>query len=210
LTFEISSTAGPFGNATNPTNFTGFGGEGYRSDANGWCSLTFVQDLGATGTWKQVRWNSTLDNGVGNFSGGYEQIIWDSLTRQHNVAQDSQGDPIRYDYSNTTLPYGDLDITIYVNPALGDQSDANEANWEWPFPWMHGDETDTFTVRVMHFQLLEQTQYIGGIQVLTIKMAHMGHGRVCGMNKHLQVLKIITLQKPVRLGQCCGLETHLI
>ncbi len=160
LTFEISG--GLFGNATHPTNFTGFGGEGYRSDGNGWCSLTFVQNLGATGSWKQVRWNSTLDNGIGQISGGYEEIIWNSLTRQHNVALDSQGDPIRYDYSNTTLPYGDLDITIYVDPGLGDQSDSNEANWEWPFPWMHGDATDTFTVRVMHRMNIEGTISFAG------------------------------------------------
>ena len=160
LTFEISG--GPFGNATSPTNFTGFGGEGYRSDGNGWCSLTFIQNLGATGSWKQVRWNSTLDNGVGQISGGYEEIIWNSLTRQHNVALDTQGDPIRYNYSNTTLPYGDLDIIIYVDPSLGDQSDANEANWEWPFPWMHGDETDPFTVRVMHRMNIEGTVSIPG------------------------------------------------
>jgi hypothetical protein len=73
ITFSIFG--GIFGNTTHPTNFTGFGGEGYRTDSSGWASLTFIQDLGISGTWKQVRWNSTMDNGVGQIPGGYEDTM---------------------------------------------------------------------------------------------------------------------------------------
>ena len=160
ITFEMSG--GPFGNVTHPTNFTGFGGKGYRTDSDGWCSLTFIQDLGASGAWKQVRWNSTMDNGVGQIPGGYEEIIWDDINKKHNVAIDSQGDPVRYNYTNTSLPYGDLEITAHVDPTLGDTSSPDEENWEWPFPWMHGDSTDVFTVRVMHRMNIEGKVTVAG------------------------------------------------
>jgi len=40
ITFSIFG--GLFGNITHPTNFTGLGNNGYRTDATGWASLTFV------------------------------------------------------------------------------------------------------------------------------------------------------------------------
>ena len=52
---------GIFGNYTHPTIFDGYG-YGYRADSNGWASLTFVQTVGTQGQWKQVQWNSTMDN----------------------------------------------------------------------------------------------------------------------------------------------------
>ncbi|MBT5255345.1 MAG: hypothetical protein HOL72_06240, partial [Euryarchaeota archaeon] len=108
ITFSIFG--GIFGNHTHPTNFTGFGGEGYRTDSSGWASLTFIQDLGISGTWKQVRWNSTMDNGVGQIPGGYEEIVWNPTTKEHNIVVDNLGVPVRYDYTNTSLPSGDIEI----------------------------------------------------------------------------------------------------
>ena len=54
--------------------------------------MTFVQENGSTGTWEQVRWNSSLDNGVGQLTGGYELIIWNDILKEHQV----QG---RYNYT---------------------------------------------------------------------------------------------------------------
>ncbi|MDP6379356.1 MAG: hypothetical protein QF885_06885, partial [Candidatus Thalassarchaeaceae archaeon] len=98
ITFEVSG--GPFGNRSSPTNFTGYG-MGYRTDLNGWCSLTFVQSNGINGIWEQVVWNSTLDNGPGMLPGGYEMVIWDNSSKNHVV----QG---VYNYTTTSLPVGRL------------------------------------------------------------------------------------------------------
>ena len=152
ITFSIFG--GIFGNTTHPTNFTGFGGEGYRTDSSGWASLTFIQDLGISGTWKQVRWNSTMDNGVGQIPGGYEEIVWDTLTANHNVVLDNLGVPVRYDYSNTSLPSGDIEIIARVSPELAS---------EWPFPWLHGDESLPFQVRIMHRMNIEGQMIANGI-----------------------------------------------
>jgi len=152
ITFSIFG--GIFGNTTHPTNFTGFGGEGYRTDSSGWASLTFIQDLGISGTWKQVRWNSTMDNGIGQIPGGYEEIVWDALTVSHNVVLDSLGVPVRYDYSNTSLPSGDIEIIARVSPELAS---------EWPFPWLHGDESLPFQVRIMHRMNIEGQMIANGV-----------------------------------------------
>ena len=103
-----------------------------------------------------------MDNGVGQITGGYEEILWDDLIRKHNVAEDEGGNPIRYNYTNTSLPYGDLEIIAWVNPGLGDTSSPNVENWEWPFPWMHADGTDRFNVRVMHRMNIEGKVTVAG------------------------------------------------
>jgi hypothetical protein len=152
ITFSIFG--GIFGNHTHPTNFTGFGGEGYRTDSSGWASLTFIQDLGISGTWKQVRWNSTMDNGVGQIPGGYEEIVWNPTTKEHNIVVDNLGVPVRYDYTNTSLPSGDIEIVARVSPELAS---------EWPFPWLHGDEAQPFQVRIMHRMNIEGQLITNGV-----------------------------------------------
>ena len=155
ISFEI--TGGLFGNRTNPSNFSGFNNNGYRTDDDGWASLTFVQDLGANGTWKQVRWNSTMDNGPGQIPGGYEEIVWNDLTLTHDVLVDSQGESVRYNYTNTSLPAGDIEIRASVIPQL-----ANE----WPFPYLHGDSSDPFSVRVMHRMNIEGEMIVNGLSAV--------------------------------------------
>ncbi len=152
ITFSIFG--GLFGNLTSPTNFTGLGNNGYRTDASGWASLTFVQDLGISGTWKQVQWNSTADNGAGQIPGGYEEITWNDLTKQHDVVLDGNGDIVRYNYTNTSLPAGDIEIIARVSPEL-----ANE----WPFPYLNGDEAEPFSVRIMHRMNIEGTLILDGL-----------------------------------------------
>ena len=153
ISFEI--TGGLFGNRTNPSNFSGFNNDGYRTDSDGWASLTFVQNLGANGTWKQVQWNSTMDNGVGQIPGGYEEIAWNDLTKRHDVLIDTNtGMPLRYDYTNTSLPAGDIEIKASVIPGLAD---------EWPFPYLHGDSSDPFSVRIMHRMNIEGELIVGGL-----------------------------------------------
>ena len=155
ISFEI--TGGLFGNRTNPSNFTGFNNDGYRTDSDGWASLTFVQSIGANGTWKQVRWNSTMDNGVGQIPGGYEEIAWNDLTKRHDVLLDNQGMPVRYNYTNTSLPAGDIEITASVIPELAD---------EWPFPHLHGDTSAPFPVRVMHRMNIEGELIVSGVSAV--------------------------------------------
>ena len=156
ISFEI--TGGLFGNRTNPSNFSGFNNDGYRTDSEGWASLTFVQNLGANGTWKQVQWNSTMDNGVGQIPGGYEEIVWNDLTKTHDVLIDTTtGMPLRYDYTNTSLPAGDIEIKASVLPELAD---------EWPFPYLHGDTSDPFSVRVMHRMNIEGELIVSGLSAI--------------------------------------------
>ena len=61
ITFTVRG--GPFGNISAPTNFSGLDGNGYRTDNRGFASVTFVQDVGIAGTWRQIRLNASLDNG---------------------------------------------------------------------------------------------------------------------------------------------------
>ena len=158
ISFEITDgPGGVFGNTTNPSNYSGFNNDGYRTDDDGWASLTFVQNLGANGTWKQVRWNSTMDNGVGLIPGGYEEIVWNDLTKTHDVLLDNQGMPLRYNYTNTSLPAGDIEIKASVIPGL-----ANE----WPFPYLHGDSSDPFPVRVMHRMNIEGEMIVDGLSAV--------------------------------------------
>ena len=144
ITFTVRG--GPFGNLSTPTNFSGLDGNGYRTDNRGFASVTFVQDIGINGTWKQIRRNASLDNGVGQLPGGYEEIIWDDLNKKHVIVTDANtGQPITGNftslYSNTTLPAGDYQVIGSVRPEIAS---------EWPFPYMHGDDTEPEGVRVMH------------------------------------------------------------
>ena len=133
---------GPFGNHTHPTIFDGYG-YGYRADSGGWVSLTFVQTAGAQGQWKQVQWNSTMDNGVGKLPGGYEEIVWDDNAKDHFVLG-------RYDYTNTSLPIGDYAFIGFARPDLGD---------EWPFPYLEQSETEAFAIRSMHRMYIEADMF---------------------------------------------------
>mgnify|MGYP001214008221 FL=1 len=133
---------GPFGNYTHPTVFDGYG-YGYRADSGGWASLTFVQTAGAQGQWKQVQWNSTMDNGQGVLPGGYEEIVWNDNEKKHFVLT-------RYDYTNTSLPIGDYSFIGYARPDLGS---------EWPFPYLEGSETEPFAIRSMHRMYIEADMF---------------------------------------------------
>ena len=71
--------------------------------------------------------NASLDNGPGQIPGGYEEIIWDNLTKRHVVVTDPvTGDPVTGNftslYTNTELPAGDYQVTGFVEPELTDWS----------------------------------------------------------------------------------------
>ena len=156
ITFTVRG--GPFGNISQPTNFSGLDGNGYRTDNRGFASVTFVQDAGISGTWRQIRLNASLDNGPGQIPGGYEEIIWDDLTKKHVVVTDPvTGDPITGNftslYTNTTLPAGDYLVTGQVLPELAS---------EWPFPYLYGDDTEPENVRVMHRMNIDGTLFVPG------------------------------------------------
>ena len=149
---SFSIFGGLFGNRTHPTDFVGLDGAGYRTDATGWASLTFVQSLGINGVWKQVRWNSTFDNGPGQIPGAYEEILWNAQTGRHTVVG-------AYDYTNTSLPPGDLEVVAKVNPELAMDGLGDP---EWPYAYMHGDESEPFAVRVMHRMNIDGTLIVKG------------------------------------------------
>ena len=151
MTFSVRG--GIFGNLTSPTNFTGLGGEGYRSGASGLVSVTFVQDVGINGVWKQIQWNSTRDNGQGKVPGGYEEVAWNPNNGMLEPLLDSNGDIIEYDYTNTSLPAGDYEVTASVRPDLAT---------EWPFPYLHGDDTEPQSIRVMHRMNVEAQMIFEG------------------------------------------------
>lgn len=140
--FNISG--GPFGNRTHPTTYAGIGGAGYRTDNNGWASLTWDQ---ASNLWYQLRFNSTLSNGPGKLPGGYEQIVYNNGTLEHDVIG-------RYNYTNTSLPKGDYDIVGSVLPSLAP---------EWPWPFTHPDETDAFSIRAMQRMQLDTDMIVDGV-----------------------------------------------
>ena len=147
VTFTVSG--GAFGNITHPTTFDHYG-LGFRADKGGWVSLTFEQDIGIQGDWKQVRWNSTLDNGPGIPLGGYEEILWSrcgpGVTGFHQVIASP------HEYTNTSLPIGDYSFIGFSNPELGKCSDDS---YEWPWPHLEGDETDSFSIRSMQRMYVE-------------------------------------------------------
>ena len=151
--FTFSVRGGIFGNYTHPTNFTGLGGNGYRAGSNGLVSVTFVQDIGINGVWKQIQWNSSRDNGVGQIPGGYEEVAWDANSLELKPLLDGNGDIVTYDYTNTSLPAGDYEVTAVAQPGL-----ASEA----PFPYLYGDETEPQGIRVMHRMNIEGQMIIEG------------------------------------------------
>ncbi|MEZ8000990.1 MAG: DUF4129 domain-containing protein [Candidatus Poseidoniaceae archaeon] len=151
--FTFSVRGGIFGNYTHPTNFTGLGGNGYRAGSNGFVSVTFVQDIGINGLWKQIQWNSTRDNGVGQVPGGYEEVAWDEQSKELKPLLDGTGAIISYDYTNTSLPAGDYEVTTSVQPDLAP---------EWPFPYLHGDSTEPQAIRVMHRMNIEAQMIVEG------------------------------------------------
>ena len=151
--FTFSVRGGIFGNYTHPTNFTGLGGNGYRAGSNGLVSVTFVQDIGINGLWKQIQWNSTRDNGVGQIPGGYEEVSWDEQSKQLKPLLDGNGAIIEYDYTNTSLPAGDYEVTATAQPDLAA---------EWPFPYLHGDSTEPQAIRVMHRMNIEAQMIVEG------------------------------------------------
>ena len=165
MTFSVRG--GIFGNLTSPTNFTGLGGDGYRSGASGLVSVTFVQDVGINGVWKQIQWNSTRDNGVGKVPGGYEEVAWNSNTQMLEPLLDGTGNIIEYDYTNTSLPAGDYEVTASVRPEIAT---------EWPFPYLHGDDTEAQTIRVMHRMNIEAQMILEGINPIYYFDATINNG----------------------------------
>ena len=122
--------------------------------------------LGHQRTWKQVQWNSTADNGQGQIPGGYEEIAWNDLTKQHDVVLDGNGDILRYNYTNTSLPAGDIEIIARVTEL------ANE----WPFPYLHGDQAEPFSVRIMHRMNIEGTLILDGLSPIYYYDATVNNG----------------------------------
>jgi len=143
MVFQVSG--GPFGNRSTPTLFDA-SGQGFRTDESGYASVTFVQESGNQGAWKQVSWNSTLSNGAGILPGGYEEVIWNNFTKEHDVLA-------RYDYTNTSLPIGDYEFVGRIDTNIAADPAANPQ--ENPWEWMEGDETDTFFIRSMHRMYVE-------------------------------------------------------
>ena len=64
--------------------------------------------------------------------------MWDNFSKTHNVIG-------RYNYTNTSLPIGDYAFVGYSRPDMGA---------EWPWPFLEGDNTDSFaTVSYTHLTL---------------------------------------------------------
>ena len=152
--FTFSVRGGIFGNYTHPTNFTGLGGNGYRAGSNGLVSVTFVQNIGINGLWKQIQWNSTRDNGIGQVPGGYEEVAWDENDKELKPLLDGSGEIISYDYTNTSLPAGEYQVTVHAQPEIAT---------EWPFPYLHGDSTEPQGIRVMHRMNIEAQMILDGV-----------------------------------------------
>ncbi len=149
MTFEI--TGGLFGNITAPTNFTGPFAGGYRTDGVGLATLAFNQSSGATGSWTQIQYNSTYDNGPLAIPGAFEEIIWDNTSKQHQVKTGPDGNATVFDLfaTNTSLPAGDIQIIGFAAPELAGEW-PEKSGLEWPFPHLVGSATDPQNMRVMH------------------------------------------------------------
>jgi plastocyanin len=139
FSFTVSDSKNLFGNVTHPTEFDGYG-YGYRAGKDGWANLRFNQSNGNTGTWEQVQYNSALDNGEGTLAGGWEEILWNNFTKNHDV--------IRSPYVEipTNVPTGDYFFVGTVNPSLG---------YDWPWPYLESSDTDSFTIRSMKRMFIE-------------------------------------------------------
>jgi len=152
VSFTISDPGTEFGNITHPTVYDGDGGGGYRADSGGWISLAYDQ---STDFWEQVQWNSTLDNGPGIPTGGYEEIRWTQC--QSNVGTEGFHSILgTYEYHNTTLPVGDYSFIGYARPDLGGCTDDP---YEWPWAHLEGSKTDTFFIRAMHRMYIEADMF---------------------------------------------------
>ncbi|HJL54962.1 MAG TPA: Ig-like domain-containing protein, partial [Candidatus Thalassarchaeaceae archaeon] len=152
VSFTISDPGTEFGNITHPTVYDGDGGGGYRADSGGWISLAYDQ---STDFWEQVQWNSTLDNGPGIPTGGYEEIRWTQC--QSNVGTEGYHSILgTYEYHNTTLPVGDYSFIGYARPDLGGCTDDP---YEWPWAHLEGSKTDTFFIRAMHRMYIEADMF---------------------------------------------------
>lgn len=164
----FSFYGGLFGNLTHPTNFTNFDGNGYRANSFGLTSVSFEQTGGANGVWKQVQFNSTMDNGPGVAQGGLEEIIWNNNTKMHDVVQDAQGLSTKYVRVNTSLPKGDYSYIGRVQPELAT---------EYPFPFLHGDEDDNArSMRVMHRMNIDGTMTFEGVNPITFFDSTINNG----------------------------------
>jgi hypothetical protein len=145
VSFTISDPGTQFGNITHPTVYDGYANQGYRADSGGWVSLAYNQTWDR---WEQVKWNSTLDNGPGIPSGGYEEIIWNYCNPAVNIPRGFHEIIGTYQYRNTTLPVGDYSFVGYARPDLG--VCLGDDPYEWPWAHLEGSETDTFYIRSMH------------------------------------------------------------
>ncbi len=163
----FSFYGGLFGNLTHPTNFTNFDGNGYRANSFGLTSVSFEQIGGASGVWKQVQFNSTMDNGPGKAPGGLEEIIWNNNTKMHDIVQ-TNGLSDQYVRVNTSLPKGDYNYIGRVQPELAT---------EYPFPFLHGDEDDNArSMRVMHRMNIDGTMTFEGVHPITFFDATINNG----------------------------------
>lgn len=163
----FSFYGGLFGNLTHPTNFTNFDGNGYRANSFGLTSVSFEQIGGANGVWKQVQFNSTMDNGPGKAPGGLEEIIWNNNTKMHDIVQ-TNGLSDQYVRVNTSLPKGDYNYIGRVQPELAT---------EYPFPFLHGDEDDNArSMRVMHRMNIDGTMTFEGVHPITFFDATINNG----------------------------------
>ncbi|MGB2037396.1 MAG: DUF4129 domain-containing protein [Candidatus Poseidoniaceae archaeon] len=163
----FSFYGGLFGNLTEPTDFTNFDGLGYRANSFGLTSVSFEQLGGASGVWKQVQFNSTMDNGAGVAPGGLEEIIWNNNTKVHDIVQDSSGLSAQYERVNTSLPAGDYSYIGRVEPNLAT---------EYPFPFLHGDEDEPRSMRVMHRMNIAGTMTLEGTQPISFFDATINNG----------------------------------
>jgi len=139
FSFTVRDTENIFGNVTHPTLFDGYG-LGFRAGNDGWANLRFNQSSGNSGSWDQVQYNNGLDNGVGALPGGWEEILWNNFSKSHDI--------IRSPYIEvpTNLEKGNYYFIGSVDPTLG---------YEWPWPYLEGSETNSFTITSMKRMFVE-------------------------------------------------------
>jgi hypothetical protein len=99
--------------------------------------------------------------------GGYEEVAWNSNTQMLELLLDGTGSIIEYDYTNTSLPAGDYEVTASVRPEIAT---------EWPFPYLHGDDTEAQSIRVMHRMNIEAQMILEGINPIYYFDATINNG----------------------------------
>ena len=154
VSFTVSDPGTQFGNITHPTVYDGYAHQGYRADSGGWVSLAYNQ---ADNRWEQVQWNSTLANGPGVPTGGYEEILWNFCNPLSNVEEGYHDIIGTYEYRNTTLPVGDYSVVGFARPDLG--ICHGDDPYEWPWAHLEGSKTDTFFIRSMHRMYIEAEMF---------------------------------------------------